>query len=324
MAKRLAQRPVRRALITGVGGQDGAYLARLLLRRGYEVWGTTRLPRGPAPWRLEALGIAGRVRLLPLDLADAGRIEALVAEVRPHEVYNLAGLSQVSRSFAEPVETGDVDALGVARLLEAEKLMGKNKFGLQDFLSQMQQLRKMGPMSKILGMLPGAGQFKQAINEIDEKEIDRIEAIIYSMTPAERAKPEILNGSRRSRIANGSGTTVQDVNGLVNRFMETRKMMRQMGKGGGLPGMPPGMGAMGGMPGLPGRPAKQQAKKAAKGKKGVSGNPAKRSGNPAAASAPEQFVPQTEAEMQQAMADFQLPPELQKMFNQQQNKGPFG
>ena len=119
MAKRLAQRPVRRALITGVGGQDGAYLARLLLRRGYEVWGTTRLPRGPAPWRLEALGIAGRVRLLPLDLADAGRIEALVAEVRPHEVYNLAGLSQVSRSFAEPVETGDVDALGVARLLEA-------------------------------------------------------------------------------------------------------------------------------------------------------------------------------------------------------------
>ena len=98
-------------------------------------------------------------------------------------------------------------------------------------------------------------------------------------------------------------------------------MMRQMGKGGGLPGMPPGMGAMGGMPG---RPAKQQAKKAAKGKKGVSGNPAKRSGNPAAASAPEQFVPQTEAEMQQAMADFQLPPELQKMFNQQQNKGPFG
>ena len=67
-----------------------------------------------------------------------------------------------------------------------------------------------------------------------------------------------------------------------------------------------------------------KAKKAAKGKKGVSGNPAKRSGNPAAASAPEQFVPQTEAEMQQAMADFQLPPELQKMFNQQQNKGPFG
>ena len=167
--------------------------------------------------------------------------------------------------------------------------------------------------------------YKDALGAIDEREIDRIEAIIYSMTPAERAKPEILNGSRRSRIANGSGTTVQDVNGLVNRFMETRKMMRQMGKGGGLPGRPPGMGAMGGMPGLPGRPAnKQEAKKAAKGKKGVSGNPAKRSGNPAAASAPEQFVPQTEAEMQQAMADFQLPPELQKMFNQQQNKGPFG
>ena len=206
----------------------------------------------------------------------------------------------------------------------AEKIMGSGDFGLDDFLQQMQAVRKMGPMSKILGMMPGMGQYKEALGAIDEREIDRIEAIIYSMTPAERVKPEILNGSRRSRIANGSGTTVQDVNGLVNRFMETRKMMRQMGKGGGLPGMPPGMGAMGGMPGLPGRPAKQQAKKAAKGKKGVSGNPAKRSGNPAAASAPEQFVPQTEAEMQQAMADFQLPPELQKMFNQQQNKGPFG
>lgn len=119
MVKRLSQRPQRRALITGVGGQDGAYLARLLLGRGYQVWGTTRDAARSTPWRLEALGIAGKVALAPLDLTDAGRIEALIAEVRPQEVYNLAGLSQVSRSFQDPVETGDANALGVSRLLEA-------------------------------------------------------------------------------------------------------------------------------------------------------------------------------------------------------------
>ncbi|WP_282005904.1 signal recognition particle protein [Propioniciclava sinopodophylli] len=204
----------------------------------------------------------------------------------------------------------------------AEKIMGSGDFGLDDFLQQMQAVRKMGPMSKILGMMPGMAQYKDALGAIDEREIDRIEAIIYSMTPTERAKPEILNGSRRSRIASGSGTTVQDVNGLVNRFMETRKLMRQMGKGGGMPGMPAGMGAMGGMPGLPGRPAKQQPKKGKNARK-VSGNPAKRSGNPAAAAAQQPQAPQTEAEMQAAMADFQLPPELQKMLNQN-HKGPFG
>lgn len=195
----------------------------------------------------------------------------------------------------------------------ADKLLGgKGDFGLDDFLQQMQAVRKMGPMSKILGMLPQMGQYKDAIGAIDEKEIDRIEAIIYSMTPAERSQPEMLNGSRRARIAKGSGTTVQDVNGLVNRFMETRKMMRQLGAGG-LPGMP-GMGGR--------RPAKQAAKKQSKNRKGVSGNPMKRAGGvteqaPAAAFQ----MPQTEAEMAKAMEDFQLPPELQKMFNQP-NRGP--
>ncbi len=201
----------------------------------------------------------------------------------------------------------------------ADKLMAGGQFGLDDFLQQMQAVRKMGPMSKILGMMPGMGQMKDAIADIDEREIDRIEAIIYSMTPAERANPEILNGSRRARIAKGSGTSVTDVNGLVNRFMETRKMMKQLGQGGGLPGMP-------GMPGMPGarRPAKQQPKAKKKGVKGVSGNPAKRTGvEQAAASVPAGSAfgaPQSEADMAKAMADFQLPPELQKMFNQQ-NRG---
>ncbi len=196
----------------------------------------------------------------------------------------------------------------------AEKLMAGKEFGLDDFLGQMQAVRKMGPMSKILGMMPGMGQMKDAIANIDEREIDRIEAIIYSMTPAERQRPDILNGSRRARIAAGSGTTVQEVNGLVNRFTETRKLMQQMGRGGGIPGMP-GMGAMPGM----GRPAKQQAKKKPKRGKGVSGNPARRSGGgqQAPTATP---VPTNEADLQAAMADFQLPPELQKMLNQQNKR----
>ena len=103
---------------------------------------------------------------------------------------------------------------------------------------QMQQLRKMGSLSKILGMLPGMGQFREQLENFDEREIDRIQAIIQSMTPAERANPKIINGSRRARIAKGSGTQVTDVNQLVDRFFEARKMMMSMAKGGGMPGMP--------------------------------------------------------------------------------------
>ena len=147
-----------------------------------------------------------------------------------------------------------------------------------------------------------------SLNEAGQRPLDS-----NRMTPAERQRPDILNGSRRARIAAGSGTTVQEVNGLVNRFTETRKLMQQMGRGGGLPGMP----GMGGLPGM-GRPAKQQAKKAKKKGRGVSGNPARRAGQePAASGTP---VPTNETDLQAAMADFQLPPELQKMLNQQ-NKG---
>ncbi len=198
----------------------------------------------------------------------------------------------------------------------AEKLLsGKGDFGLDDFLQQMQAVRKMGPMSKILGMMPGMGQMKDQIGAIDEREIDRIEAIIYSMTPAERARPEILNGSRRSRIAKGSGTTVTDVNGLVNRFMDTRKMMKQMGSGG-MPGMPP-------MPGMR-RPAKQSPPARKRSGKGVSGNPMKRSGAAAPAESGAAFgAPASEADLRRSMADFQLPPELAKMFDRP-NKPPLG
>jgi signal recognition particle subunit SRP54 len=163
---------------------------------------------------------------------------------------------------------------------DAEKLVD-GSFTLQDFLTQMEALSKMGSMTKIMGMLPGMGQFKEQLANFDEREIDRTKAIILSMTPAERANPKIIDGSRRSRIAKGSGCQVADVNGLVDRFEQARRMMQQMAKGGGMPGMPgmPGMG--GGMPGMPGMPSKRAAARQRpqgskkKGKR-VSGNPAKR------------------------------------------------
>ena len=99
----------------------------------------------------------------------------------------------------------------------AEKL-ATDSFTLEDFLDQMQQLKKMGSMKKMLGMLPGMGQMKQQLEDFDEKDLDRTEAIIRSMTPIERRNPKVLNGSRRLRIARGSGMTVTDVNQLVQRF----------------------------------------------------------------------------------------------------------
>jgi signal recognition particle subunit SRP54 len=161
----------------------------------------------------------------------------------------------------------------------ADKI-AKEAFTLEDFLDQMLQIRKMGSLKSMLAMMPGAGQLRQQIDNFDEKEIDRTEAIIRSMTPAERRQPKLLNGSRRLRIAKGSGTTVTEVNGLVNRFEQAAKMMKTMAKGG-MPQMP------GGMPGMPniggGFAGGGKSKKKDKGKKGSkSGNPAKRAAEEAA------------------------------------------
>ena len=140
------------------------------------------------------------------------------------------------------------------------------EFTLDDFLEQMQQVRKMGSLSKMLGMLPGMGQFRDQLENFDEREIDRIQAIIQSMTPAERANPKMIDGSRRARIAKGSGRQVSDVNQLVDRFFEARKMMQQMARGGGIPGMP-GMPGMGLGKKAKGRQAPQPKK--GKGKRGL-------------------------------------------------------
>jgi signal recognition particle subunit SRP54 len=153
----------------------------------------------------------------------------------------------------------------------AAKLQGDGEFTLDDFLEQMQQVRKMGSLTKMLGMLPGMGQFRDQLENFDEREIDRIQAIIQSMTPGERENPKMIDGSRRSRIAKGAGRSVSDVNQLVDRFFEARTMMQQMARGGapGLPGMPGvGLGKK-----AKGRQAPQPKK--AKGKR-QSGNPAKR------------------------------------------------
>ena len=111
----------------------------------------------------------------------------------------------------------------------AAKLAAGNEFTLEDFLDQLQAIRKMGPIGNLLGMMPGMGQMKDAISQIDDRDLDRTAAIIRGMTPAERDNPKIINGSRRLRIANGSGVRVSEVNQLVDRFFEARKMMGQMG-----------------------------------------------------------------------------------------------
>jgi len=116
------------------------------------------------------------------------------------------------------------------------KLLGGEQFTLEDFLDQLIAVRRMGPIANILGMMPGMGQVKDQLAELDDSHFDRITAIIRSMTPGERTNPKIINGSRRVRIANGSGVTVMDVNQLLNRFTDAQKMMKQMGGMMGLPG----------------------------------------------------------------------------------------
>ncbi len=156
----------------------------------------------------------------------------------------------------------------------AGKLASGEGFTLEDFVEQLAMVRKLGPIGNLLGMLPGAAQNREMLSQISDKDLDRAAAIVNSMTPAERRNPKILNGSRRSRIANGSGVTVGEVNNLVVRFLEGQKMMRQMmGGGGGIPGMPA-------IPGM-----RRPATKSARGKKNTKKKPkgGRPGGNPAAA-----------------------------------------
>jgi len=177
-------------------------------------------------------------------------------------------IEQAQQAFDEE------EALKVAEKIASEQ------FTLEDFLAQMQQLRGAGSIKKMLGMLPGAGGMKQQLENFDEREIVRTEAIIQSMTPAERKNTKLLNGSRRLRIAKGSGMTVTDVNQLVQRFEQAAKMMKTVARGG-VPQIP-GMGPIPGGGGHGGgkRQAAKNKKKSGGGSR--SGNPAKRAAENAA------------------------------------------
>lgn len=202
------------------------------------------------------------------------------------------GLDDFERFHADRMASRILDMGDILTLIEqaeaafdmeqTQKLAGKIQQGqltLEDFLQQLQQIRKLGSMRKMLGMLPGAGKIREQLDQFDEREVDRIEAIVRSMTPAERQDLKLLNGSRRARIAAGSGTTVADVNGLVERFEMAQRMMSNMGQMGGVG--PDGQMTMPGIGRMPGMGKHSKARIQAKSgkskaqRKAKSGNPAK-------------------------------------------------
>ncbi len=172
---------------------------------------------------------------LPVKFITTGeRLEAL-EEFHPDRFASrVLGMGDVV-SLVEKAK----QAVGERDMKDVAKRMQKGQFDLEDFLSQMQQMKQMGPLSGLLDMLPGAGQIKAQIGATDLSDdyFKQSEAIIQSMTPAERRKPEIINGSRRKRIAMGSGTTPADVNRLLNQFKDARKLMQAMTSGKGAGGL---------------------------------------------------------------------------------------
>ena len=163
-----------------------------------------------------------------LFIGTGEKLEALEPFHPDRMASRILGMGDVLSLIEKAQTTVDI---GDAKKLE-EKIRG-GSLTLEDFLEQMQQVRRMGPMSQVLGMIPG---FRNAAKgrdlNLDDRQIDRVEAIIKSMTLHERQHPEIINGSRRRRIASGSGTSVQEVNQLLAQFKQMRKMMKQMGRGG--------------------------------------------------------------------------------------------
>jgi signal recognition particle subunit SRP54 len=210
---------------------------------------------------LSVAGLTGR----PIMFASTGE------NVKDFEVFH------PDRMASRILDMGDVLTLieqaekafdrGQAAEME-RKFLAAEDFTFDDFLQQMSAIKKMGSLKSMLKMMPGMGQMSAQLDALDEREFDRVEAMVRSMTPFERNHPKQINGSRRARIAGGSGVTVSEVNQLLERFGEAQKMMKQLARGGGIPGMP-GMPGMGGG----GRKARQQQ---VRGKKSKSGNPAKR------------------------------------------------
>ena len=166
----------------------------------------------------------------PIMYASTGeRVEQLERFHPERMASRILGMGDVLSLIEKAESVSDAD-----QAAELERKIRKQQFTLEDFLTQMKQVRRMGPLQNVLGLMPGMGgkamkQLRQV--DMDERELDRLEAIILSMTPAERADPTLIDGSRRKRIAQGSGTTVQAVNQLVKQFAQMRKMMGQIARG---------------------------------------------------------------------------------------------
>jgi signal recognition particle subunit SRP54 len=172
---------------------------------------------------------------VPIAFVGSGeRLEDLEAFHPDRVVSRLLGMGDVL-SLIEKAEA----AIDVADAQKLEQKLRQNDFTLEDFRDQLRTIRKMGPLESILGMLPGMGNLKQlADQKPDDKQLNRVEAIIGSMTSAERRRHDLINGSRRKRIARGSGTTVEEVNRLLKQFVQMKKMLKQLGamQGGGRRG----------------------------------------------------------------------------------------
>lgn len=166
----------------------------------------------------------------PIKFAAVGeKLDALEVFHPDRMASRILGMGDVL-SLIEKAES----AYDEKKALELSKKLRTAQFTLEDFLDQLQQVRNMGPLDQLFGMIPGMAQSRQFKDlQPDEKQLQQIEAIIYSMTPSERRQPEIITGSRRRRIAAGSGTTVQSVNRLLKQFDQTKKMMRQLSDKGG-------------------------------------------------------------------------------------------
>ena len=247
-------------VVDAMTGQDAALSAKAFSEGvGFDAVVLTKLDgdaRGGAA--LSIVSLTGK----PIIFASTGEKIADFDLFYPDRMASrILGMGDVA-SLAEQAKRAMPEEM--SKKLE-DKFTKGEEFTFEDFLSQLEAMKNMGSMSKLLGLLPGSAGMKKQIDNFDESELVRTRAIIQSMTPQERNEPKILNGSRRSRIARGSGRAVSEINSLVERFTQAQKMMKQM-RSGNLPA---------GMPNLGGLPKMAQPSNTPK-KKSRSGNPAKR------------------------------------------------
>ena len=247
-------------VVDAMTGQDAAVTAKAFADGvGFDAVVLTKLDgdaRGGAA--LSIVEITGK----PIIFASTGEKIADFDLFYPDRMASrILGMGDVA-SFAEQAKRAMPEE--TSKKLEDKFVKGED-FTFEDFLSQLEAMKNMGSMSKLMGLLPGASGMKKQIENFDESELVRTRAIIQSMTPLERNDPKVLNGSRRSRIARGSGRAVSEINSLVERFSQAQKMMKQM-RGGNMPAGLPNIGSM---------PKPQQSNNIPK-KKSRSGNPAKR------------------------------------------------